>query len=78
MLNQFNAGFCTLWWDGSWAQCCEVHDIAYGMGLDKFQADIDLGICVAKTGNVGMGILMFLGVTILGVFFYPWSKKKNK
>lgn len=52
--------------------------MAYAAGFDKFQADIDLGICVAQTGNIGMGILMFLGVAVFGLFFYPWSKKKTK
>lgn len=78
MLEQFNKGYCTLWWDGVWSHCCQVHDMAYGLGLDKFQADLDLAVCVAQTGNLGMGVIMFLGVAILGVFFYPWSKKKTK
>jgi hypothetical protein len=78
MPEQFNIGSCTLWWDGVWGKCCEVHDIAYASGLDKLQADIDLGLCVAQTGNLGMGIIMFLGVAIFGVLFYPWLKNKTK
>jgi hypothetical protein len=74
---QFNTGYCTLWWDGVWGKCCEIHDLAYSVGLDKLQADIDLGLCVAQTGNIGIGILMFIAVAIFGVFFYPWSKKKD-
>lgn len=78
MLEKFNTGFCTLWWDGVWGKCCELHDIAYSMNFDKFQADLELGLCVAQTGNIGMGILMFIGVAVFGVFFYPWFKKKTK
>lgn len=74
MLDNFNKGYCTLWWDGAWADCCAAHDAAYAMGLDKFQADLDLGFCVAQTGNTWMGILMFIGVATLGIFFYPKKK----
>lgn len=74
MLDNFNAGDCTFWWDGVWADCCRIHDAAYAAGLNKFQADFDLGMCVAQSGHLGMGILMFLGVTIFGIFFY----KKNR
>jgi LPXTG-motif cell wall-anchored protein len=77
MLGSFNTGFCTLWWDGVWAQCCEVHDIAYAAGVDKFQADLGLGICVAQTGHFWMGVVMFLGVSIFGYFFYNRKKKTD-
>lgn len=77
MLSDFNQGYCTFWWDGNWAKCCEVHDIAYGSGTDKLLADIELGLCVINTGNLWMGIVMFLGVSIFGWFFYKRQKKKQ-
>ena len=76
MFEQFNTGYCTLWWDGVWGRCCEMHDLAYSVGLDKLQADIDLGVCVAQTGNFGMGVIMFVAVLVAGIFFYPRKKTK--
>lgn len=76
MLDNFNAGDCTLWWDGVWAHCCQIHDTAYAAGLNKFQADLDLGICVAQSGHFWMGLTMFLGVSIFGIFFYRKNRKE--
>lgn len=61
---------CTLWFDGVWRHCCDVHDIAYEIGADKAVADLELAVCVAKTGNAGMAFLMLLGLTLFGGIFH--------
>lgn len=65
---------CTLWLQGTWRHCCEAHDIAYGAGFDKLQADLDLGLCVAQTGHPLMAIVMVLGVLLFGWLF--WKPKR--
>lgn len=69
-----NGDGCTLWFDGVWRSCCDAHDLAYGAGVDKVIADIDLARCVAGTGHGGMGLLMLAGVTIFGWLFYKRRK----
>ena len=66
---------CTGWIDGVWRHCCDAHDIAYSSGFDKFQTDLELAVCVAQTGNPIVAVLMFLGVTIFGWFWYLKAKR---
>lgn len=61
---------CTLWFDGVWRQCCDLHDLAYAAGTDKILADLDLARCVAQTGHGTMGLIMLAGVTFFGWLFY--------
>lgn len=68
---------CTLWWEGSWAQCCKAHDLAYGRGVDRGLADAALEQCVAATGNPGMALIMFVGVTIFGGVAMGWLRLKR-
>lgn len=67
---------CTGWPNGDWEDCCVFHDVAYRSGDHGFwarrAADINLFICVARKGYVGMGILMFFGVRAFG--WVPWHK----
>lgn len=65
---------CTLWFDGVWRHCCDIHDAAYVAGGDKLAADWHLLSCVAETGNGPIAIVMFLGVTIFGWFW--WLKAR--
>jgi LPXTG-motif cell wall-anchored protein len=66
---------CTLWFDGDWGRCCQLHDIAYSIGIDKGIADIHLASCVAQTGHPAIALLMLLGVTLGGWAFY---RKKRR
>ena len=70
---------CTLWLDGwgdlSWRQCCDIHDIAYGIGANKIAADLDLAMCVAQSGAGVMALIMLAGLTLFGWIFYPRKKR---
>lgn len=73
--NTFGPGDgCTLWWDEwagtSWRHCCDVHDLAYEVGLPKIPADLELASCVAQTGYGVMALVMLAGVTLLGWIFH--------
>ena len=68
---------CTLWPEGWWAVCCSAHDVAYGAGLERLGADIDLLRCVAGTGDGALAVasavvagVMFVGVRIFGGRFF--------
>lgn len=47
-----------------------LHDIAYTMHLDKWSADIAVGMFVARSGPDLMGLLMALAVLALGGWAY--------
>jgi hypothetical protein len=64
--NTGHKDYCTLWPDGVWSHCCQAHDRAYAIGVNKLDADVALAQCVAATGNDDMGIIMLLGVLIFG------------
>jgi len=49
--------------------------LAYGAGLDKIAADLDLARCVSDLGLGWVGLLMLAGVTLFGWAFYP--RKRN-
>lgn len=66
MTDLFPSDGCTLWFDGDWVHCCTAHDAAYASGMDKLQADLELAVCVAQTGNGWMAVLMLLGLLLMG------------
>lgn len=68
---------CTDWFNGWWRQCCDVHDLAYGHQVPKFDADWALMTCVAHLGAPVMGFIMFCGVSLFGFLFYPWVKRPD-
>lgn len=65
---------CTLWPDGDWVRCCNLHDLDYASGVDKITADLDLATCVAHTGHGIMALIMLAGVTLFGWLFYRKRK----
>jgi len=67
---------CTGWWDGVWRACCDAHDAAYQAGLPKFPADFELFRCVWDTGHPVNATIMFVGVLVFGLLFYPFFKKR--
>lgn len=73
-----NVDGCTGFFDGVWRHCCDIHDIDYTLGVDKLFADLKLAACVADTGNPVIAIVMFLGVSIFGGFFYFRHRRRNK
>ena len=67
--------FCTGWFDGVWGACCALHDAAYASGADKVRSDLELALCVAKTGHGAMALVMLIGVSIFGWLFYRGRRK---
>lgn len=66
---------CTLYFDGVWRHCCDMHDLAYSLGtVDKLAADWELFQCVAATGNIWHAIVMLAGVTLAGWIW--WLKAR--
>ena len=56
------------------------HDHAYRSGdfgfLHRRKADLNLFMCVARRGYVGMAVLMFFGVRAFG--WIPWHQNYRK
>lgn len=61
---------CTGWFDGSWRHCCDLHDLAYSLGVDKLTADLDLFECVVNAGHPVIAGIMLIGVVLFGWLFY--------
>jgi hypothetical protein len=69
----FRTDGCSMWLNGTWAECCVAHDIAYwcgGTAADRQRADEELGRCVARHESPFLGEMMSLGVRVGGV---PWQ-----
>ena len=71
--------YCTFFPEGlskdtSWSHCCQAHDKAYELQLDKGKADVELYNCVKDSSPEGItwivAALMFVGVAIFGKKFY--------
>ena len=68
---------CTLFLDGVWRQCCDIHDIAYVAGGDKGAIDWALFECVAATGHPVMAVVMLAGVTLFGWLWWRAARRRN-
>ncbi len=71
--------YCTFFPEGlpkdiNWSHCCQAHDKAYEMQVDKGQADRDLYNCVKEASPSEftwiVAALMFVAVSLLGKRFY--------
>ena len=63
---------CSMWPDGTWAECCVNHDIPYwcgGSSQQRRDADRTLKMCVSNRHSNWMGALMYWGVRVGG---HPW------
>lgn len=74
------SGWMTWFWrtvlrrDPPWEGCCETHDVAYwqgGTALQRFEADLELARCVAKSGHRYWALAMLVGVRFGGVSWLP-------
>jgi len=63
-----------LWWD--WSNCCIQHDYDYSIEVLKKLADEKLRDCVNGV-LVGMGNVMWIGVSALGGFWYVKAKQEK-
>ena len=70
-LKDFETDGCTYYFEGDvedrfkWMSCCLVHDVAYyrgGTEYERFKADTELGLCVARKDSVTQGKTMMTGV----------------
>ena len=62
---------CTLWFKGTWNECCCWHDRRYAnKRLTRYQADKLLYRCVKRKSNKIMASIMFVGVRLFGWYFY--------
>jgi hypothetical protein len=71
---------CTLWIEHigpfDWRQCCVQHDADYAHQVAKAIADARLETCVNGILPF-MGTVMWLGVTVLGAFWYAAVARKR-
>lgn len=69
--------YCTWWPEGSWAACCQAHDLAYAGEGARMAADLDLAACVYETTHNGpLALLMLAGVVICGGLFRWHGRRK--
>jgi hypothetical protein len=57
-----------------WLHCCVIHDHEYWRGgtrADRLKADRELRACVAAVGKPKTAKLMFLGVRVGGMPYFP-------
>ncbi|WP_299587662.1 FAD-binding oxidoreductase [uncultured Microbulbifer sp.] len=79
-IEDFYSDGCSIFPDGTpnqsdlWLDCCRVHDYAYWKGgsyAQRQEADRNLEVCVAKTGESEVALLMLVGVRVGGTPFLP-------
>lgn len=74
--------YCTLFPEGWWSTCCQIHDTEYAMQIGQALADANLLKCVINSGgdpitiglSVIIGVTMWIGVRIFGSKFYRGAK----
>jgi hypothetical protein len=65
---------CSVWIDGSWADCCVDHDVSYWCGgsrAQRKQADRELDLCVSEDSSGFIGSMMYMGVRMGGHPIWP-------
>lgn len=69
---------CTLFPDGSYVSCCDMHDAAYGALYNRRKADKDLKKCVDACGRPVLAWVIWLGVRLGGWPFWwrCWLERK--
>lgn len=73
--------YCTLFPEGWWATCCEIHDKEYAAQIGQALADANLFNCVANSGSdqvtiilsLIIGVTMWIGVSVFGSKFYKFK-----
>lgn len=79
-LQPFTSDGCSLFPDGTfeqknlWLDCCQQHDVEYWKGgtyQQRLTADKALKICVTKSGEPEIAILMLAGVRVGGSPLLP-------
>ena len=73
-LTPFVSDGCSMWPDENYHGCCVEHDKAYhkgGTAKQRLDADIKLMKCVADVHSTWMARLMFIGICIGGLPYWP-------
>ena len=76
VLKPFTTDGCSMWPNGAWIECCEIHDIAYWKGgteADKRLADAGLRQCIKDKNHPWAGWMMEKGVAVGGSPLWPFS-----
>ena len=71
---------CTLFPDGDWFECCQIH-VAYAKGgtaADRQEADRELAECVRAGGRPLVASLMYAGVRFGGAEWLPFGWRWGK
>jgi lysozyme len=68
---------CTDFIQGNWRTCCDVHDLSYAVQLPKAVADASLAQCVADHGHSFIAVIMWVGVTVFGGWFYARARRRE-
>lgn len=77
-LQDFSTDHCSMFFDGTWADCCIAHDIKYWMGgteEERTNADEELRQCVGEKDLKALGDMMYLGVRLGGSPLWSTSFK---
>lgn len=72
---------CDFWPDGSWKECCDVHDIEFytpGNFTDFLASNYSLFQCVNENSFFVNAIVMFIGVMVGGAFVWKWKGLNNR
>ena len=69
---------CTLFPEGSWQECCYLHDLNYiRQKITRKEADKRLLSCVKERCKV-VAYIMYAGVRLFGWYFWNKNKKDKR
>lgn len=70
----FTTDGCSMWPDGTWRECCVVHDVSYWCGGPEKRsiADRNLQACVRRKSTRANAFFMYLGVRLGGYRWWPF------
>ena len=69
--------YCSYWFEGWWAHCCQIHDLAYDLQeIAPSVADWELMQCVTGVGAPFIGGIMLIGLGLFGR--KAWRRAKAK
>jgi LPXTG-motif cell wall-anchored protein len=70
---------CTLFPEGTWATCCDIHDQAFAVGTEFHEfisANWQLYTCMSQHNPI-MALLALIGVMTLGATFFFLGRKRR-
>ncbi len=74
-LKAFESDGCSMFFDGTWGECCFEHDKIYhkgGASYLRYRADLDLKKCVReKSSSLLLSEIIYIAVRIFGSPYLP-------